>query len=361
MDKRENTVRQRVAKGRGSDSCDTGRYEKFSYHDAHDGWDIEEEQKLVRTEVREEQARSIINYVRSPDLPFDRTLNPYRGCEHGCIYCFARPTHAYLNMSPGLDFETRLIARPNAPALLQQALRARSYRVAPIAIGTNTDPYQPIEREYGIMRGCLQVLQTCDHPVAIVTKGTLVERDIDILSDMAQRGLVRVGVSVTSLDSDLSRRMEPRCPAPTRRLQIIERLSQAGIEVRAMVSPLVPGLSDHELESILQACVDAGAQGASWIMLRLPQEVSGLWQSWLERHYPNHVSRVMGHLKDMHGGQPYSSQWHRRMRGQGAYAQMIQRRFERACRALGLRQAMADLRCDLFRSPELAGNQLQLF
>ncbi|MCT4559290.1 MAG: PA0069 family radical SAM protein [Pelagimonas sp.] len=347
--------------GRGACSRETGRFERFLRADTHDGWDIPEEAGILRTQVRDEHPRSVINYVRSPDLPFDRTLNPYRGCEHGCIYCFARPTHAYLGLSPGLDFETQLIARPTAPQVLQQELRARRYRVATLAIGTNTDPYQPVEKERGIMRACLQVLQACDHPVAIVTKGTLIERDIDILSDMAKRRLVRVGISVTTLDVGLSRRMEPRCPAPKRRLQTIDRLSAAGIEVRAMISPVVPGLTDHELEGILTACRDAGACAASWIMLRLPFEVAQLWEDWLEEHHPDRRSRVLGHLRDMHEGEVYSSNWFKRMRGTGVYAHMIAQRFNRAQKALGLDQDLPELRKDLFRPPVLPGDQLSLF
>jgi DNA repair photolyase len=348
-------------RGRGAASCDSGRFERFQHVDAHDGWDIAEEQPLLRTHVSEERPRSVINYVRSPDLPFDRTLNPYRGCEHGCVYCFARPTHAYLGLSPGLDFETRLVARPTAPQVLAGELRRARYQVAPIGIGTSTDPYQPIERERGIMRACLEVLEAFNHPVAIVTKGTLIERDLDILSRMSAKGLVRVGISVTTLDAELSRRMEPRCPAPKRRLRMIERLSAAGIDVRAMASPVVPGLTDHEIEPILQACSDAGARAASWIMLRLPLEVAPLWEDWLSEHYPGRKAKVLERLREMHGGTLYSSQWFRRMRGEGIYAQMIKARFDRAARSLGLDQSLPDLRCDLFQPPPKKGDQLSLF
>lgn len=313
------------------------------------------------TEIRFEDARSLISYNRSPDLPFDRSINPYRGCEHGCIYCFARPSHAYLGLSPGLDFERKLVARPNAPEVLRTELSRRGYRVAPLAIGTNTDPYQPCERDHGIMRACLEVLRDFAHPVAIVTKGTLVERDIDILAPMAARGLVRVGISITTLDADLCRRMEPRAPAPARRLAAIRRLSEAGIPVRAMVSPVVPGLTDHEVEAILAAAAEAGADAASWIMLRLPREVSQLWQEWLDHHVPDRAAKVMARLREMHGGRDYDPSWGQRMRGTGEYAEMIGRRFSAACKRLGVLQKTAPLDCAQFAKPAQAGDQLALF
>ena len=347
--------------GRAAASNAPGRFERHDRVAEPDGWDIPEDLPVLRTLVTEERPRSLINYVRSPDLPFDRTINPYRGCEHGCIYCFARPTHAYLGLSPGLDFETRLIARPDAPQVLARELRARRYRVAPLAIGTNTDPYQPVERDRGITRACLQVLQEFRHPVAVVTKGALIERDIDILSDMARQGLARVGISVTTLESGLSRRMEPRAPEPARRIETIRRLVAAGIPVRIMASPMVPGLTDMELEAILKAGKTAGACSASWIMLRLPLEVAGLWRDWLAEHYPDRAARIMGHLRDMHGGEVYSANWHHRMRGQGPYAEMVAQRFAVAARRLGLDARQPDLRCDLFRVPARAGDQLSLF
>ena len=348
-------------RGRGAASCDDSRFERHHRVAESDGWDREEALPPLRTEVSEERPRSAINYIRSPDLPFDRTLNPYRGCEHGCVYCFARPTHAFLGLSPGLDFETRLVARPGAPALLARELAARGYRVAPLAIGTNTDPYQPVERDRGIMRAVLEVLRDHRHPVAIVTKGATIERDLDILSDMADQGLVRVGISVTTLDAGLSRRMEPRAPGPARRLQTIRRLVAAAIPVRVMASPVVPALTDPELERILEAGAAAGADAASWIMLRLPLEVSSLWQDWLAEHYPDRSRRIMGHLRAMHGGRDYSSDWHTRMRGEGAYAAMIAQRFARAARALGLDRRTPPLRCDRFAVPPRKGDQLSLF
>ncbi|MEP1327728.1 PA0069 family radical SAM protein [Pseudophaeobacter sp.] len=347
-------------KARASLSNASGRFD-LAREDIDDGWAQEAPAEAISTDVRCEIARSVISYNRSPDLPFDRSVNPYRGCEHGCIYCFARPSHAYLGLSPGLDFETRLIARPNAAEVLQRELSASRYRVATLAMGTNTDPYQPCERDYGITRACLEVLQAFNHPIAIVTKGTLIERDIDILSEMAAKGLVRVGISVTTLDPDLSRRMEPRAPAPARRLAVINRLSQAGVPVRIMTSPVVPGLTDHELEALLAAGAAAGADTASWIMLRLPREVSELWQDWLAEHEPGRAAKVMARLREMHGGRDYDPRWGQRMRGEGEYASMIGRRFKAACKRLGLEEKAPDLRVDLFQRPPQPGDQMALF
>ncbi|MGD9863568.1 MAG: PA0069 family radical SAM protein [Pseudodonghicola sp.] len=347
-------------KARGAASNQTGRFDLARVEEP-DGWDIPEPRPGFRTEVRDEPARSAIAWNRSPDLPFDRSLNPYRGCEHGCIYCFARPSHAYLGLSPGLDFETRLLARPGAPEILRRELSAKRYRVAPLALGTNTDPYQPIERDRGITRAVLEVLAEFDHPVAIVTKGTLVERDLDILAPMAAKGLARVGVSVTTLDDRLSRRMEPRVPLPKRRLEVIRRLHAAGVPVRLMVSPIVPGLTDHELEAILEAGAEAGGDAASWIMLRLPREVSPLWQEWLAEHAPGRADKVMARLREMHGGRDYDPRWGHRMRGEGDYARMIGQRFKAAARRLGLDGKVVPLRCDLFRVPPQRGDQLSLF
>lgn len=348
-------------KARASCSNETGRFEQYTAEEFDDGWGGDRAANpRVQTDIRTEVARSIISYNRSPDLPFDRSINPYRGCEHGCIYCFARPTHAYLGLSPGLDFETRLIARPNAASVLRRQLSSKSYKVATMAMGTNTDPYQPIDRDWALTRQCLQVLAAAKHPVAIVTKGALIERDIDILSDMARDGLARVGISVTTLDPEISRKMEPRAPSPHRRLKTIERLANAGIEVRVMASPMVPAFTDPELESILQAGADAGATFASWIMLRLPREVSQLWQEWLNEHYPNRATRIMSRLRDMHGGKDYDARWGHRMRGEGTYAEMVQMRFLLACKRTNLLQTAPDLRCDLFRRPNRDHRQMTL-
>jgi DNA repair photolyase len=348
-------------RARGTAENAVGRFESHARTAFHDGWDMAETDRLLHTEVRRETPRSALSYNRSPDLPFDRSINPYRGCEHGCVYCFARPSHAFLNLSPGLDFETRLIARPGISTVLADELRAKSYRPAPIAIGTNTDPYQPCEQTHRVMREVLQVLSDCDHPVAITTKGTLVERDIDLLAPMAAKGLVRVGVSVTTLDPDLSRRMEPRAAAPARRLTTIRRLTDAGIPVRAMVAPVIPGLTDPEIEPILQAVAQAGAVAATFIALRLPREVSGLFQAWLARHYPDRAAKIMARIREMHGGRDYDPAFGKRMRGEGLWADLMAQRFAKATARLGLDARQPALRCDLFRPPERAGDQLALF
>ncbi|WP_204114330.1 PA0069 family radical SAM protein [Shimia biformata] len=347
-------------RGRGALTNQSGRFDLVRVEE-NDGWDMAEERGAFQTHVTEERIGRLITYNTSPDLPFDRSINPYRGCEHGCVYCFARPTHAYLGLSPGLDFETRLVARPNAAEVLERELRARSYTVAPVAIGTNTDPYQPVERDRGIMRDVLGVLREFRHPVGIVTKGALVERDIDILAPMAAQGLTHVGVSLTTLDADLSRRMEPRAPSPARRLRMIRSLSDAGIPVRAMLAPVVPGLTDHEVEPLLSAARDAGASAASWIMLRLPREVEGLMMDWLTAHYPNKAEKVMARLREMHGGKAYTPEWGRRMRGEGIHAEMIAQRFRKAAARLGLDKGLPPLRTDLFLPPLARDGQLALF
>ncbi len=345
---------------RAAQSNASGRFEPCRRETVDDGWDIAEEEALLRTEVAIETPRKVISRNSSPDVHFDRSINPYRGCEHGCIYCFARPSHAFLGLSPGLDFETRLIARPDAAQVLRKELSAPGYRVAPIAIGTNTDPYQPIEHRFGAMRAVLEVLQAFAHPVTVVTKGALVERDIDILADMGRRGLAQVGMSVTTLDKELSRRMEPRAPTPARRLASISALAAAGCPVRLMAAPVIPGLTDHEIEAIVAAAANAGAGSAEWIMLRLPAEVSPLFKEWLARHYPNRAGKVMARVREMHRGKDYDTRWGHRMRGEGVYAQMIARRFDLATRRAGLTRKRAALRCDLFQVPGRA-RQLSLF
>lgn len=354
-------VRKRPAKGRAAGSNPSGRFEKTTREDIDDGWDLPEDLPPLRTEVTEEKARSIITRNTSPDLSFDRSVNPYRGCEHGCIYCFARPSHGYLGLSAGLDFETRLTVKPDAAALLERELALPRYRPRVIAIGTNTDPYQPIERERRVMRDVLEVLSAHRHPVAVVTKGTLIERDIDILGEMGRAGLARVGISVTTLDRDLARRMEPRVPAPGRRIETIRRLSQAGCPVRVMVSPVVPGLTDHELEAILSAARDAGAVAASWIMLRLPHEVAPLFRDWLHEHVPGQADKVIARVRAVHGGRDYDPEWGKRMTGEGVFANLIRRRFDVALGRLGLRKELPPLRTDLFRCPPRPGDQLSLF
>lgn len=347
-------------RGRAAASNVTGRFEALSRVAVSDGWS-DADTAQIKTDVRLEAARSAITKNSSPDVPFDQSLNPYRGCEHGCIYCFARPTHAWLGLSPGLDFETQLIARPGLGRVLEKEFARKSYRPKVLAIGTNTDPYQPIEARFDVMREVLQVLRDHRHPVAIVTKGSLIERDIDILAEMAEQGLAQVGVSVTTMDAALSRRMEPRVPVPARRIEVIRRLSDAGIPVRVMVAPVVPALTDPDLERILEAAAQAGARAASWIMLRLPLEVETLFEDWLAEHYPDRRARILGHLRDMHGGKVYDSGFGHRMRGKGPYAEIIAHRFKVATRRLGLSDALGPLRTDLFAVPPKPGDQLTLF
>jgi DNA repair photolyase len=347
-------------RGRGVTSNITGRFEAQQRVVADDGWELAEDEKTVRTEVRLERARSAISYNASPDLPFDRSINPYRGCEHGCAYCYARPSHAFLNMSPGLDFETRLIARPGLGAVLEKELRAKAYRPEVIAIGTNTDPYQPLEAEHRVMRELLEVLAAFQHPVAVTTKGTLVERDLDVLGAMGQAGLARVGISITTLDAKLSRALEPRAPAPARRLQMIQRLADAGCPVRVMVAPVIPGLTDGEMEAILQAARDAGAVAASYILLRLPGEVEGLFRAWLAQYAPGRAEKVLARLAESHGGAVYNAEFGKRMRGQGVWADLLNQRFKLALQRFGLQLGLPPLCNDLFCPPAQAGDQLQL-
>ena len=347
--------------GRAAGSNPDVRFDRVHAEAIDDGWTPEQDVPVLRTEVRDEIARSVITFNKSPDLSFDRSINPYRGCEHGCIYCFARPSHAYLGLSPGLDFETRLIARPNAAGQLRKELSHKRYVPRVIAIGTNTDPYQPTEKKRAIMRAVLQVLQDFNHPVGIVTKGTLIERDVDILAPMAAKGLVRVGMSITTLDPKTSRAMEPRVPMPAARLRTMRRLTDAGIPVRVMVAPVVPALTDHELEAILQAAAAAGAIAASSIILRLPREVAALFKDWLAEHYPDRAARVLGRVRELHGGKEYDPAFGTRMAGQGAWAAMIQQRFKLATRRLGLDGSLPALRTDLFARPAQPGDQLSLF
>lgn len=348
------------ARGRGAVSNAVGRFEPYARVAVDDGWDTPVD-AVLRTQVAVEVPRSVISRNTSPDVPFDRSVNPYRGCEHGCIYCFARPGHAWLGLSPGQDFESRLIARPDAPKMLDAELRKKAYRADVLAIGTYTDPYQPIEKTYGIMRGLLGVLGDFRHPLSIVTKGSLIERDIDILRDMAADGLVRVGVSVTTLDPKVSRLMEPRVPSPKRRLQMIERLAGAGIPVTVSASPMIPALTDHELEGILQAGADAGATSATAIMLRLPAEVAPLFEEWVNLHFPDRAKRIMGRVRELHGGKVYEAKFGTRMTGQGIWAQQMAQRIAVARKRLGLDAKRAPLRCDLFAPPARKGDQLSLF
>jgi len=311
--------------------------------------------------VLRDSSRTIITRNASPDISFDRSINPYKGCEHGCVYCFARPTHAYLGLSPGLDFESRLFAKPDAPAMLAKELAATDNEPRMIAIGTNTDPYQPIERERKIMRGILEVLERSGHPVGIVTKSALVARDIDILSRMAKRNLAKVAISITSLDPQLARTMEPRAPTPPRRLEALKALSEAGIPTTVMVAPVIPALNDCEIERILDAAAHAGVREASYVLLRLPLEVRDLFREWLMANYPDRYRHVFTLIRDMRNGRDYDSQWGTRMKGTGPIAWMIGRRFEIACERLGLNKRRSKLTTDHFARPKRSGQQLSLF
>jgi len=347
-------------RGRGAGVNPTGRFERHTRHVFDDGWDTLEELEPFKTEVQVEKPRTIITRNDSPDISFDRSINPYRGCEHGCVYCFARPTHAYMGLSPGLDFESKLFAKPDAARLLERELSREGYQPRTIAIGTNTDPYQPIERNWRIMRDILEVLEAFNHPVGIVTKSALVMRDIDILARMADRGLAKVALSVTSLDRKVARTMEPRAATPTRRLEAMKGLSEAGIPVSVMQGPVVPGLTDHEVERILESAKAAGATEAGYIILRLPLEVSPIFKDWLLKHFPDRYRHVMSLVRSMRDGKDYDAEWGKRMKGTGPYSWQIGRRFEIAARRLGLNQERRKLRTDLFRAPARPGQQLTL-
>lgn len=348
-------------RGRGAASNRSGRYETEQREPVDDGWGILDDLPPFTTQVQVEKPRQIITRNTSPDIPFDRSINPYRGCEHGCIYCFARPTHAYMGLSPGLDFESRLFVKPNAAELLERELAQPRYEAKPIALGTNTDPYQPIERRYGVMRQILEVLEKTRHPVTIVTKSGLVMRDIDILSRMAADGLVRVALSVTTLDAKLARSMEPRAATPTLRLKAMRALADAGVPVGVMVAPVIPALNDGEIERILEAAREAGATLAGYVLLRLPLEVSELFKEWLLEQYPDRYRHVMNVLRAMRDGKDYDATFGRRMRGSGPYADLIAKRFQVAMRRLGLEKAARSMPTDLFRRPVEPGGQLSLF
>lgn len=350
-----------VFKARGATLNPQCRFDQQRTEAVDDGWDIAPEAPPPpKTTVSIDASRSIITKNNSPDVGFDRSINPYRGCEHGCIYCFARPSHAYLGLSPGLDFETKLFAKPDAPQLLAAELRNKHYRPAVLAIGTNTDPYQPIERERRIMRDCLQVLAEFNHPVMITTKGHLITRDIDILGPMADRGLAAVGVSVTTLDRDLCRKLEPRAATPDRRLDAIAQLSARNIPVTVMVSPIIPVLTDTELESILAAGAKAGATQAAYIMLRLPAEVKELFAQWLADHFPLSADHVLSIMRQCRDGQLYRSDFGTRMVGSGVFAQLLAQRFQKAANRLGLNRTPIRLRTNLFAPPSQVGDQLLL-
>jgi len=353
-------------RGRGATFNPLNRYRREGRQAYDDGWPATDEGVTadaepipLRTTVTIQLARTIIAHNASPDIPFNQSINPYQGCEHGCIYCYARPTHAYHDLSPGLDFETKLFAKPNAPALLRAELAKRGYRCDPIALGTNTDPYQPIEREWKITRGILEVLAEHEHPFTIVTKSALVERDLDLIAPMALKNMARVYISITTLDRELARSLEPRAAAPPRRLQAIKTLSAAGVPVGVLAAPVIPQLNDRDLEAILEAAAANGARHAGWIMLRLPLEVAPLFRDWLDAHYPLRAEHVMSVLRQLRGGRDYDARFGARMRGTGPFAELIEKRFALACKRLGLNRDREPLDTSRF-CPPVASGQRQL-
>jgi len=348
-------------RGRGTGSNASGRYEPLARVAFDDGWQGLEELPAFQTTVTADATRKIITRNDSPDISFDRSINPYRGCEHGCVYCFARPTHAYLGLSPGLDFETKLFMKPNAPELLERELSAPDYSPKTIAIGTNTDPYQPIERRYQIMRRILEVLDRAGHPVGIVTKSALVLRDLDILTRMAKRDLVKVAMSVTTLDPKLARVMEPRASTPPRRLDALRQLVKAGVPASALVAPVIPAINDAEIERILEALAEAGVRHAGYVLLRLPLELKDLFREWLIENFPDRYRHVINLIRDTRGGKDYDSSWGKRMTGSGPIAWMIGRRFEVACERLGFNSTTFKTTTAHFRPPQPSAKQLDLF
>jgi len=349
-------------RGRGAVANPTGRFADTTLDTSEADTDPDDEpiEGSPATTVGVDRARRVITYNRSPDIPFDRSINPYRGCEHGCIYCYARPTHSYLDLSPGLDFETRLLYKQHAPEQLARELNEPGYDPAPIALGVNTDAWQPVERRLGVTRGVLEVLAQARHPVTLVTKSVLVERDLDWLGEMAADGLVNARISLTTLDPELNRRLEPRAAGPQRRLRIIQRLSEAGIPVAVMLAPVIPGLTDHEMEALLAAGAANGAQAAGWIPLRLPNEVEGLFTDWLDTHYPSRRNHVLSMLRQVHGGGT-NGRYTDRMRGTGAVAGMLAQRFRVARHGCGLAGELPSLDVGRFRAPPDPDGQLRLF
>jgi DNA repair photolyase len=359
-------------KGRGAVTNIQGRYEKDERERVDDGWlhtgeSEDESAPPLRTQVFEERAKSILTRNSSPDIPFTVSLNPYRGCEHGCIYCFARPTHSYLGLSPGLDFESRIYAKINAPELLERELAKPNYEPEPIALGVNTDAYQPVERDLQLTRRVIQVMHDCGQPFAAITKSSLIERDIDLLAPMAERGQFMAAITVTTLDADIARTLEPRAATPSRRLRTIRTLAEAGIPVGVSIAPVIPFVTEPDMERVLEACAEAGATSASYIVLRLPWEVAPLFKDWLAAHFPDRADRVMSRVRDMRGGKDYDSDFSTRMKGEGLWADMLKQRFQKASKRLGLnaRQRgildMSEFRRPAQRAAKPSSPQLDLF
>jgi len=343
-----------VFKGRAANSNANSRFDMLSKEAFDDGWQTEEHElpAKLRTILEHDASKTLINYIQSPDLPFDRTINPYRGCEHGCIYCYARPTHAYLGYSPGLDFETRLLVKPNAIEILKKELANPHYRCKPIALGMNTDAYQPIEKDQQLTRKIIEVLSEANHPFSLVTKSSMVERDIDLIAPMAEKGLAHIFISMTSLDNALSRKMEPRAASPARRLKTLATLKQAGIPTGVMVAPVIPALNDHDIEGILEAAAATGVTQASYVFIRLPREVTELFEDWLQQHYPLKAKHVMSLIKQSRNGKAYQSNFGERMRGNGIFADLLAKRFKRCSQSLGLTGETLHFDTTAFKVPQ---------
>ena len=356
---------QERTRGRGALSNASGRFEKQYAEPFDDGWGDEADEdfkpRSLQTETIVEKPKTIITYNTSPDISFDRTINPYKGCEHGCIYCFARPNHAYRGLSPGLDFETKIFVKPSAASLLEKELAKKSYKPGCIMLAGDTDIYQPLEKELRITRSILEVLARYDHPVALITKSALVMRDLDLLAPMAAKGLLSVAISFTTLDRKLARTMEPRCAAPHRRVETMRALSAAGIPVTAMTAPLIPALNEPEMEQLLEASADAGATRAGYVLLRLPLEIKDLWKDWLAENFPDRAARIMGQIPAMRGGRDYDPNWMARQTGTGEYAVLLRKRFKLAAKRLGLDGTRGELDCTIFKPPPAKGDQLKLF
>ncbi len=351
-----------AVRGRGAKSNRSGRFEPEAREDFDDGWTQDDVEPVrIDTTVTAERAKTIITRNDSPDIGFDQSINPYRGCEHGCIYCYARPAHAYVGLSPGIDFETRLFFKADAARLLEKELSRPSYKPKHIHIGGNTDPYQPTERRLKVTRSVLEVLQRFNHPFSIITKSALIARDADIIGEMGQRRLARAFVSITTLDRKLARIMEPRAATPERRLQAVKALAEAGALVGVGFAPVIPGLNDHELEAVLKRAAEAGARQAMFTMLRLPREIKDLFREWLDAEVPDRAKRVMSLVRQMRGGLDYDIRWGARMSGEGPIAELVAARFRRACASLGLNGAHVPTRLDLFKVPVREGGQLDLF
>ena len=351
----------KIHKGRGTSSKVDGRFLEHRRAEFDDGWALEQEERAVPTELFRETPRTVITRNQSPDIPFETSINPYRGCEHGCVYCYARPSHAYVDLSPGIDFETKIFAKTNAAEILRKELGKPRYVCKPIAMGTNTDPYQPAERQLRITRDIIRVLHDCRHPLSIVTKSWLVERDLDLLEPMAADGLVKVFVSVTSLDHDLARRLEPRATAPARRLKTVQTLNRAGVPTGVMFAPVIPFINDAEMENVLEQAAAAGAKAVGYVMLRLPNEVKQLFREWLETHEPGKTEHVFSIIRELRSGRENDPEYFTRMRGKGVYADLVRSRFQNACRKLGLNTEKSELNTALFKPPVTADPQQSLF